>query len=196
MYPLKVLHWDHRAQTRVALGEAAETAAMLYVGQLCEGNELEQDGAFATGHYAGTGFMMIKRQTVERMIAAYPDTRYKAIHAYPLPAGGVPDQYALFDCMIDRATGDYLSEDFGLLRLWRALRRQDLARSRGALTHCGPFDFAAMRRCASLRSARRSARRGRCPSTPSKAEPLKSGCLWFPKAYGLWRVKGSALALT
>ncbi len=141
MYPLKVLHWDHRAQARMTHGEAAETAAMLYVGQLCDGAELEQDGAFATGRYAGTGFMMIKRQTVERMVAAYPSTRYKAIHAYPLPPNGAPDQYALFDCMIDSETGDYLSEDFTFCRLWRALGGKIWLDREGALTHCGPFDF-------------------------------------------------------
>lgn len=141
MYPLKVLHWDHRAQERAAQGEAAETAAMLYVGQLCNGEELEQDGAFATGRYAGTGFMMIKRQTVEKMIAAYPGTRYKGIHAFPLPASGAPDQYALFDCMIDSATGDYLSEDFAFCRRWRALGGRIWLDREGALTHCGPFDF-------------------------------------------------------
>ncbi len=141
MYPLKVLHWDHRAQDRMTRGETAETAAMLYVGQLCEGAELERDGAFATGRYAGTGFMMISRGAVERMIAAYPATRYRAAHAYPLPPAGAPDQYALFDCLIDEATGDYLSEDFAFCRRWRALGGRIWLDCEGALTHCGPFDF-------------------------------------------------------
>ena len=34
--------------------------------------ELRSEGRFATGIYCGGGFMMIKRQVIERMIAAYP----------------------------------------------------------------------------------------------------------------------------
>ncbi|MEJ1978183.1 MAG: hypothetical protein WDN49_20770 [Acetobacteraceae bacterium] len=110
--------------------------------------------------------MMIKRQTVERMVAAYPSTRYKAIHAYPLPPNGAPDQYALFDCMIDSETGDYLSEDFTFCRLWRALGGKIWLDREGALTHCGAVRLprnAAARFGAALRRQGQGSAKGRMP---------------------------------
>lgn len=140
IYPLKVLHWDHRAQARVLHGEALDTAALLYVGLLCPGNQREMDGTFATAVYCGTGFMMIARKAVEQMISAYPHTRYRTIHAFPLPAIDM-DQYALFDCMIDPQSGEYLSEDFTFCRRWREIGGKIWLDQQSALTHSGTHDF-------------------------------------------------------
>ena len=141
MYPLKALHWDHRAQARMQQGEAAETAAMLYVGLLCPEGEREVDGRFATAVYCGTGFMMIARQVVERMVVAFPNTRYRTVHAYPLPKAAAGDHHALFDCMIDPETGEYLSEDFTFCRRWRDIGGKIWLDLEGGLTHCGPHEF-------------------------------------------------------
>jgi hypothetical protein len=141
MYPLKVLHWDVRAAARLRLGEAAETAAMLYVGVMCEGDALERHGDFATARYVGTGFMMIKRQTIERMIEGFPQTRYRTTHAYPLPKGPVHDRHALFDGSILAETGEYLSEDYTFCQRWRSLGGKVWLDTAGKLTHCGPYEF-------------------------------------------------------
>jgi hypothetical protein len=53
--------------------EQPETATLNHVGKFCEGKELERRGPLATGVYAATGFMMIKRQAIERLIAAHPE---------------------------------------------------------------------------------------------------------------------------
>jgi hypothetical protein len=58
------------------------------------------------------------------------ETRYTAAHTQPLPASS-PNQYALFDCMIDPDTGHYLSEDYAFCRRWRSIRGQTLARYTG-----------------------------------------------------------------
>jgi len=137
LYPLKVLHWDARAQARVAQGEAAESAALLYVGA----PGAERDGDFAVAPFCGTGFLMISRAAIERMVEAYPQTRYRTVHAYPLAKDGQPDQHALFDCMIDPQTGEYLSEDFTFCRRWRDIGGLVWVDTLGALVHCGAHDF-------------------------------------------------------
>ncbi len=141
MYPLKVLHWDVRAAARMRLGEAAETAAMLYVGVLCEGEALERRGDFASAVYVGTGFMMVKRTAIEKMIAGYPRTRYRTTHAYPLKTGPVTERYALFDGSILEETGEYLSEDYTFCHRWRSLGGRVWLDTGGKLTHCGPYEF-------------------------------------------------------
>ncbi|MCK8787036.1 hypothetical protein M0638_21920 [Roseomonas sp. NAR14] len=140
MYPLKVFDWA-RADRERSRGEDPATAGLLYVGAPCEGAALERDGDFVTATYAGTGFMLIRRAALERMAAAYPETRYRAIHAHPAPAGASPHQYALFDGSID-ADGTYLSEDYTFCRRWRAIGGQVWLDTAGALTHIGLHDFA------------------------------------------------------
>lgn len=141
MYPLKSMHWGITTQANLMRGEPPATAALLYVGVLCGGDERARREGFATGTYAGTGFLLITRRAIERMIAAYPETRYGAIHAYPPPPNGPETHYALFDCVIDPETGHYLSEDFTFCRRWRAIGGRVWLDTEGRLTHAGGHEF-------------------------------------------------------
>ncbi len=141
MYPLKTFTWDQAALDRALAGEALDTAAVRYVGAPCEGAALERRDGFLTGSYAGTGFMLIRRRVLLRMIEAYPDTRYTAVHtAADAPASA--HLFALFDCVIDRETGHYLSEDYTFCQRWRALGGRIWLDPQGVLVHVGPHDFA------------------------------------------------------
>lgn len=142
MYPLKANNWDRAALARLGSGsEPAATAPLIYVGQPCEGTEREARDGFVTGVYAGTGFMLIRRNVIERMITAYPETRYGSIQAFPAPKVAASSQYALFDCMIDQASGTYLSEDYAFCRRWRAIGGKLWLDTQSSLTHTGPADF-------------------------------------------------------
>ena len=143
-YPLKTLYWDTHAEQRMRKGEPAETAGMRYVGELCEGLLARRDGDLATATYVGTGFMLITRNAVSLMIAAYPETRYNTIHAYGQIGSRGHTPYALFDCMIDPVTQTYLSEDFTFCHRWRALGGQIWLDTRSRVTHVGPTDFHGM----------------------------------------------------
>jgi hypothetical protein len=140
MYPLKLLDWQ-TGLGRAVSGEAVETAPLRYVGAPCEGQEAQNRDGFVSGTYAGTGFMMIKREVLTTMMTAYPELRYTASHvsARPNPS---PNQYALFDCMIEPETGTYLSEDYAFCRRWRALGGQIWLDAEGALVHVGAHEFA------------------------------------------------------
>jgi hypothetical protein len=139
IYPLKVIDWDNAAMKRATTGETLQTAPLHYVGTLCSGDELERDGSFATGVYCGGGFMLIKRQVIERMVAAYPQTRYKRVHAYGNAKG--EENYALFDCMIDPETKTYISEDYGFCQKWRDIGGKIWLDTEGKLTHIGSHSF-------------------------------------------------------
>jgi hypothetical protein len=121
-------------------GEAVETAPLRYVGAPCEGIEAEDRDGFVTGTYAGTGFMLIKREVLIRMMAAYPQLRYVASHVAARPSQS-PHQYALFDCMIEPETGVYLSEDYTFCRRWRDLGGEIWLDTQGSLIHVGQHEF-------------------------------------------------------
>lgn len=138
MYPAKALNWEPPAN--IAGREPMNTATLQYVGKFCEGDELERRGPFATGVYCATGFMMIKRQVFERLIEAHPERTYTSDHVYS-PSNGGRQYHALFECMIDPGTREYLSEDFGFCRMWRNLGGKIWLDVEGSLTHTGPHDF-------------------------------------------------------
>ncbi len=139
IYSLKVIDWSTAAMKRLTGGESFESAPLLYVGTLCTGNELQREGRFATGIYCGGGFLMLKRQVIERMIEAYPEARYAGVHAYSNAKGG--ESYALFECLIDPETKTYVSEDFGFCQKWRDLGGKIWLDTEGELTHIGAYNF-------------------------------------------------------
>jgi len=141
MYPLKMIRWDAAARGRVQSGEPFDSAPLSYVGVPCEGEELESRDGFVTGLFPGTCFMLVKRAVLRRMIEAFPETRYTAAHTQPVPSSS-PNQYALFDCMIDPDTGHYLSEDYAFCRRWRSIGGRLWLDTQGELTHIGTHEFA------------------------------------------------------
>lgn len=143
-YPLKTLYWDAQAEQRLQHGETVHTAGLRYVGELCEGALADRQGDLATATYVGTGFMLISRAVISKMITKYPETRYKTIHAYADEQSSRLVPYALFDCIIDPITEVYLSEDFTFCHRWRAIGGQIWLDTRSRLTHTGPTDFLGM----------------------------------------------------
>jgi hypothetical protein len=140
MYPIKEIDWDHIAP-RLQKGESIVNAGINFVGTFCSGDDLKVDQGFATARYAGTGFQLIRREVFERLIAAYPELKYQSIHAQDPSAPGSDHRYALYDPMIDSATGTYLSEDYAFCQRWRGIGGEIWLDLESQLTHVGPSDY-------------------------------------------------------
>ncbi len=141
-YPMKLVDWTRLPGRCVEGGEPLETAGLSYVGTLCRGEALRQDGRFATAIYAGGGFQLVRRSAIQRLFDAYPETRFTATHAYPAPPTASPHLYALFESMIDPDNGAYVSEDYAFCRRWRDLGGEIWLDLDSRLTHTGPQSFA------------------------------------------------------
>lgn len=87
---------------------------------------------------AATGFMMIKRQVIEKMKEAYKDTLScrNDVQGY-----SVDEYVALFDCMIDPETRRYLSEDYAFCRRWQQVGGKIHADIANVMGHEGTFTF-------------------------------------------------------
>jgi hypothetical protein len=90
-------------------------------------------------HDAGTGFMMIKRSAIDKLIEAYPELKYNN----DLNIGSeLKDQfYALFDTMIDPKDRRYLSEDYTFCRRWQEIGGDIWLDPSISLNHYGSFCF-------------------------------------------------------
>src|ERR1019366_371567 len=143
MYPVKVVDWS-RMSAVIAPGmpeELLRESGMHFVGVPCTGAEREERGGFVTGLYAGTGFMMIKRSAIRRLIAAYPETAYRTMHTYPTPNVEGSSLYNLFDCMVEPETGVYLSEDFTFCHRFRKIGGKVWLRTESRLRPVGSMEF-------------------------------------------------------
>ena len=143
MYPIKNFDWaqfKEKVMPDMPIDKLAE-AGLHFVGMPCLEKEREHRGEFITGIYAGTGFMLIRRSCFDRMITAYPNTKYNVAHTYPISKERSPNQYALFDCIIEPGTSIYLSEDFTFCRRWRDIGGKIWLDSKSRLSHYGTFRF-------------------------------------------------------
>ena len=94
---------------------------------------------FVKVRYAGTGFLMIRRQALEKMCAQYPLLQYKRDHSIDAAAAS-DKRFALFECMIAE-DGTYLSEDFAFCKRWTDMGGEIWADLDSKLHHVGPMTF-------------------------------------------------------
>jgi hypothetical protein len=142
MYPRKVMRWD--APEAIRQNELPESAILQYTGLLCDGDEYQRRGPFVTARHCGAGFMMVKRRVVERLVEAHPESVYN-------PEGfkyedSAKDRasfrnHALFDCMIDPKSSEYLGDDLAFCHRWRALGGTIWLDVEGSLVHAGQNRF-------------------------------------------------------
>lgn len=90
-------------------------------------------------HDGATGFMMIKRSVIDRMIEAYPDLKYN--NDLNTPPELNPHFYAFFDTMIDPKDKRYLSEDYCFSRRWQDIGGEIWLDPSISLNHYGSFNF-------------------------------------------------------
>jgi hypothetical protein len=100
--------------------------------------ETKVQGDIFTVDTMGTGFLMYKREVYEKLIAAYPQSKY--VDDVGLGKQFEPNMYAIFDCEID-ARGHYLSEDWLFCRRWQDLGGEIWAHSKVLLNHVGHYEF-------------------------------------------------------
>lgn len=139
VYPIKRIDWD-KVKSIVETGRPNPGAAALkYVFEVDDPNAVVENSGFVKVRYAGTGFLMIRRQALQRMCAHYPQLRYERDHS--IDAATLSDnRFALFECMIAE-DGTYLSEDFAFCKRWIDMGGEIWADLRSKLNHVGPMTF-------------------------------------------------------
>ena len=88
---------------------------------------------------ASTGFFLIKRSTVEKMIQAYPELHYRN-------DSNIDEKfnkycYALFDTWLDPDDNRYLSEDYTFCRRWQKIGGEIWLDPNTKLNHVGSYTF-------------------------------------------------------
>jgi hypothetical protein len=139
VYPVKRVDWDRVKKTFDSARSNPAAASLQYVFEVEDPAAVISNSGFIKVRYAGTGFLMIRRQALEKMCAQYPLLQYKRDHS--LDAAIASDKrFALFECMIAE-DGTYLSEDFAFCKRWTDMGGEIWADLDSRLGHVGPMTF-------------------------------------------------------
>jgi hypothetical protein len=106
-------------------------------------DQIADDHGFARAEYCGTGFMLIRRNVLERMTARYSDLKYD--HSFTADRAATAEDnghlYALFDTSLDRDRGLYLPEDYTFCRRWTDMGGEVWIDVHSKFSHAGSFCF-------------------------------------------------------
>jgi hypothetical protein len=140
-YPIKRINWDKVRQAIETNRPKPQSAALDYVLEVENPENIAAVSGFARVRYAGTGFLMIRRNTLEKMCAHYTSLQFRREHSIADVLANSPNRFALFECMIDPDTGVYLSEDFSFCKRWTDIGGEIWADLESRLNHVGPATF-------------------------------------------------------
>ena len=142
-YPVKEINWE-KTETMVREGipirQAVKESARFAFSAIEPGQTKVDvsDGAISA-YDLGTGFMLIKRSTIEKMIEAFPELKYVD------DTGGLSSEenkysYNFFNPHID-SRQRYLSEDYAFCRYWQQLGGKTWLDPSIDLVHTGRFRY-------------------------------------------------------
>lgn len=134
--PLKRIDWEKARAAAKADVADLQQASIGYVVRFLPtpDSSVEVNDGFAKVSYAGTGFLMIARPAMQRIVDAHPELRARMGDMADALA---PEAVMVFETMIEKETGQYLSEDYAFCRRWRDLGGEIWADVEARLTHVG-----------------------------------------------------------
>jgi hypothetical protein len=154
-YPLKNYHWDkvanHENITKLIakkndnkmLNSMISDTEMIQYNMVSYnvnhlGDTMQIEGNISKVKHIATGFMMIQRTAIEKMMKAFPSTKYTDDVNFLEPHEN-NFAYALFDCGVE--DGHYYSEDWMFCERWNKMGGQVYLDVSINLLHTGMEDF-------------------------------------------------------
>lgn len=154
-YPLKGLSWDRVVGAKTE--EEARSRSLNYVinmpPEVAASAEVADTGQIKVNlvdgllevYDAGTGFMLIKRSTIQTLIETYGDEVSYTADELTSVGGKIQKRpvkaHALFDTSIDLKTDRYLSEDYTFCRRWQSIGGKIWIDPTVILTHYGSYAY-------------------------------------------------------
>ncbi|MFL5297506.1 MAG: hypothetical protein ACJ798_14085 [Phenylobacterium sp.] len=133
--PLKHIDWEKARAAALAGAQDLMAKSIGYVVRFIPtpDHSVQVEDGFAKVAYVGTGFLMIRRDAIERVCAAHPEL---AADIGDIEPGGESTPM-LFDTLVEAGTGEHLSEDYAFGARWHGLGGEIWADMQARLTHVG-----------------------------------------------------------
>lgn len=152
-YPMKVIDFNSIEHKSLSVRELVTQSTAYVINLKFDSDEQRERGQIRLRDGllevvdAGTGFMLIKRSVIEKMINHYQDLKYTndVYNVNPTMINSdepVIEKYALFDTMIDPDNNNrYLSEDYAFCRRWQNIGGKVWLDPYITLNHFGNYIF-------------------------------------------------------
>ena len=145
-YPLKQIFWE-KAWERMSKGDIKNVKDLKYKAlysypmKVADDKNIKiKDGVTEVTH-SPTGCMLIKREVIEKMIKAYPNTEIIQKTVINGELLNRPYLYNLFDTMYDPVNKAYLGEDFAFCKRWKDIGGKCHALVTDRITHAGEHQY-------------------------------------------------------
>lgn len=138
-YPKKAVMWE-QTEDAIKKGDTRDPSRMsssLVLNFKYQNTPLVN--GFAEVLDGPTGFMLIKREVIQKMYDHYRPT-LACVNDHQ-NRGTLTDYVAIFDCMIDPESKRYLSEDYAFCRRWQQMGGKIYADCMTTLGHIGNLRF-------------------------------------------------------
>jgi hypothetical protein len=134
--PLKRLDWEKIRKMALAGAPDLQAASLGYVLRFLPNvaNAVAVEDGFAKIAYAGTGFMLIRREVVQQVVNSHPELL--------ATLDGGERVAMVFEPTVEPETGEHLSEDYAFCRRWRDLGGEVFGDVGSRFTHVGPAAYA------------------------------------------------------
>jgi hypothetical protein len=91
--------------------------------------------------HAPTGFMLIKKEAILKMIEKYPNLKIKQPTIMNGEAKDTNNLWNFFDTWFDQETNKYYGEDFAFCQKWRDIGGKCYCYVNDFITHVGEYSF-------------------------------------------------------
>ncbi len=142
-YPVKEINWEkteEMVKAGIPIKAAVKESARFAFSAIQPGQtKIDVSNGAISAYDLGTGFMLIKRETIEKMIEAHPELKYTD-DTGSLSAEEQKYTYNFFNPHID-SRQRYLSEDYAFCRYWQQLGGKTWLDPSIDLVHTGRYRY-------------------------------------------------------
>lgn len=145
-YPLKDMNFD-KAYHMIENNKIKSKDDLQYKGlyrypmKVVDNNNIKVKSGIIEVTHSPTGFMLIKKETINEMVEKYPNLKIEQDTLMNGKNHKIDNMWNFFDTIHDPETKTYLGEDFAFCKLWRDIGGKCYAYILDKITHVGEFQY-------------------------------------------------------
>jgi hypothetical protein len=142
-YPMKTINWEKihgRIKEGISANELSRSGFTYPIKVEDQSNINVSKGIMEVTH-SPTGFMLIKKQVIEKMIEKYPHLKIKQPTIMNGEAKDTENLWNFFDTWFDQETNRYYGEDFAFCQKWRDIGGKCYCYINDFIAHVGEYYY-------------------------------------------------------
>jgi hypothetical protein len=144
-YPMKTINWNKihgRLQDDKNISiENLSKSGFTYPIKVEDQSNINVNKGIMEVTHAPTGFMLIKKETILKMVEKYPHLKIKQPTILNGETKDTDNLWNFFDTWFDQATNKYYGEDFAFCQKWRDIGGKCYCYVDDFITHVGEYSY-------------------------------------------------------